>query len=73
MWFEKLTGFREENPKQVRSNIDVVENKLISKINGAELCFGKLTIPSLDDLRTKSNLNSLTKETIQLTEVIGDI
>jgi len=42
MWFEKLMGFREDNPEQVRDNIEIVDNKLISKINKREFIFGKL-------------------------------
>jgi hypothetical protein len=30
MWFEKLTGFKEESPDQVRSNIEINGNVLTS-------------------------------------------
>jgi len=26
MWFEKLVGFKENNPEQVRQNIEVVDS-----------------------------------------------
>ncbi len=36
MWYEKLTGFREESPEQVRENISVNGDLLKSHINGME-------------------------------------
>ncbi len=73
MWFEKLTGFKEENPNQVRENIRIVGNKLISKINNQEFTFGKLEIPSLEELR--GQFDSITKyqSKISITEAVGNI
>ncbi len=51
MWFEKLVGFKEINPEQVRDNIQIIDNKLVSKINRREFIFGRLEIPSLEELR----------------------
>jgi|GEM_PF-5456431 len=41
MWFQKLLGFNEENPDQVRRNIIIEGGKLISKINRKEYTYGK--------------------------------
>ncbi len=51
MWFEELTGFKEKTPEQVRENIEIKGNRLISKINNKEHICGKLEIPSLEELR----------------------
>ena len=73
MWFEKLVGFKENNHKQVRENIEIVDNKLISKINNREFIFGKLETPSLEELRNQSNLIEKYHSQIKVSEVIGDI
>jgi hypothetical protein len=73
MWFEKLVGFKENNPKQVRENIEIVDNKLISKINDNEFVFGKLEIPSLEELRNQSDLIGKYNSQIKVSEVVGNI
>ena len=73
MWFEKLVGFKENNPEQVRENIEIVDNKLISKINNNEFVFGKLETPSLEELRNQSNLIEKYHSQIKVSEVVGDI
>lgn len=73
MWFEKLTGFKEENPDQVRDNIKIVGNKLISKINKKEFTFGKLEIPSLEELRGQFDSIGQYSSKIKVSEVVGNI
>ena len=51
MWFEELTGFKEKTPEQVRENIEIKGNRLISKINNKEHICGKLEIPSLEEFK----------------------
>ena len=73
MWFEKLTGFREESPEQVRRNIELKENKLLSRINGQELTFGRLEVPTLAELKQKCpNLNGYHSE-IFVEEVVANV
>jgi len=45
MWFEELTGFTEESPQQVRTNITVKDNALKSLVNGKVLVCGELKTP----------------------------
>ncbi len=54
MWFEKLMGFEEVTPQQVRENIILEGNKLISKVNGESYIYGDLEIPSLAELRERT-------------------
>ena len=72
MWFEKLTGFKEENPIQVRNNLLIRDDKLISKVNGAEYRYGKLDVIKLEDLRNNV-LNNAYRSKIKISEVVGDI
>ena len=53
MWFETLTGFPEESPSQVRTNITVDGQALKSRINRETLVCGHLETPSLADLRER--------------------
>lgn len=71
-WFEKLTGFREEHPAQVRGNLELQEDKLISKINGAAYTFGKLEIPSLEELRNSVSTDPYDAK-IKISELVGDV
>lgn len=73
MWFEKLTGFAEENPDQVRRNLEVSGTKLRSLINGAEYTFGRLEIPTLADLRKQVPLFENPEQQLQISEVVGDV
>ena len=73
MWFEKLTGFREDNPTQVRANIEINGNKLISKVNNAEFTFGKLEVSTLETLINQAPLIDIYKSKIQVSEVVGNI
>ena len=73
MWFGKLTGFKEENPKQVRDNLIFKENKITSKINGAEFIYGELTVPTLKELKELSPKLDTYKSEIKLSELLGDV
>jgi len=71
MWFEQLLGFKEENPDQVRSKIEIKANKLISNVNGNEFVFGYLDVPALSDLRKQSIEEYRSK--LSISEVVGNI
>ncbi len=73
MWFENLTGFKEENPDQVRLNLEISGNTLISKVNGAKYNFGRLEVASLDELKNQSPTLETYKSKIHIEEVIGNI
>jgi len=53
MWFEELTGFREESPDQVRANLQLDGNRLISRVNGRAMTWGRLETPTLGELRQR--------------------
>ncbi len=73
MWFERLTGFKEESPKQVRNNIQIKGNKLISLVNGSEYIFGELNTPLLEELRTQSKPLDKYNSEISVSEIVGNV
>ncbi len=72
MWFEDLVGFSEKSPEQVRANLEVNGNRLISRINGKHYNCGQLQTPSLAELRSSVSRNPLPKGQITVREVISD-
>ncbi len=72
VWFEKLTGFREESPQQVRENISIDGQILKSHVNGKEFTYGILETPNLGDLRNRLLSNEIPKGKLSVREVIGD-
>jgi hypothetical protein len=40
MWFKQLCGFEEESPAQVREQLMIRGNKLISRVNQREFTYG---------------------------------
>ncbi len=72
MWFKALTGFSEVSPQQVRENIVVDGDKLISRANGAVLQCGELETPSLAELRQRA-FSQAGDGAIALREVVADV
>lgn len=73
MWFENLTGFREENPEQVCENLVLVGNNILSKVNGKKYCCGNLEIPTLENLRFSSPSADNYNSKISVSEVVGNV
>ena len=73
MWFEALTGFREESPEQVRKNISVSGQILKSHVNGREFICGILETPSLAELRNRVQATEAKTGKISVREVIADV
>ena len=73
MWFEKLTGFREESVKKVQQNLVVEGDVLISKVNGKSFIFGTLDVSNLAELRRRVLAEKFKSETISVREVIANV
>ena len=73
MYFEKLTGFTEENHQQVQQNIIINDGIMTSLVNGKSYGCGNLEVPSLAELRERSKVLYSDNTQLQLTEVIGDV
>ena len=72
-WFEKLTGFREESPQQVRNNFMVDEEQLRSLVNNKTLTCGRLEMPSLGKLREKVQKSQPKTGKLSVREVVADV
>lgn len=53
-WFEDLFGFSERSYDETQKNLEVVGTTLRSRINGRTYAIGKLTTPSLEELRDEA-------------------
>jgi len=74
MWFERLMGFCEKSPEQVRSKIAVEGKYLVSLANGRRYSFGSLDIPPLSDARTQATAAlAAASGAIQLREEVADV
>jgi hypothetical protein len=71
MWFEDLTGFREADAEQVRANLDVRGDRLISRVNGKGHGCGRLAIPSLAELRAHPSVAD--SGPVRLREVVANV
>ncbi len=71
-WFERLTGFPEESPTQVRSKIALDGDELVSSVNGRRLRAGELTTPTLDDLRASVRSSAIPRDPPSVREIVGD-
>ena len=72
MWFERLMGFVEESPEQVRANIERDGETLVSRVNGRRVRCGRLEIPSLAELR-RFSVSPTQGGDATATEVVGSV
>ncbi|OJJ16195.1 hypothetical protein BKI52_35180 [marine bacterium AO1-C] len=74
MWFERLTGFREESYEQVKENLKVEGEQLRSLANGKSYHFGRLETPLLGELRKQvTALEAKHKGKMVVSEVVGNV
>jgi hypothetical protein len=73
MWFEKLTGFVEDSPEQVRANISVDGAELNSHVNGKRLSCGELETPSLAELRERVGSGAHNSSATSVREVVANV
>jgi hypothetical protein len=73
MWFEKLTGFNESSPENVREKLYLKDKLLISKVNGREIAFGELQILTLGHLRKISPKIESFNSNIKVNEIVGNV
>ena len=73
MWFEQLTGFKEESPDKVRSKIKIQGNEFVSLVNFQRFSFGKLEIPTLLELKERNRRITDYNSKIRVREVIANV
>jgi hypothetical protein len=72
-WFETLTGFREASPQQVRENITVEGESLISCPTGKVIACGRLETPSLAELRERARSGGNRRGRLSVREVVANV
>ncbi len=72
-WFERLTGFNETSPHQVRGNLRVEGDVLTSRVNGRTYAHGRLETPSLFELRNQVAALGQATGRLSLREVVADV
>jgi hypothetical protein len=72
-WFEVLTGFREISPSQVRENITINDDTLISLVNRKAFTCGRLETPSLGELRNRVICSRHTIGRLSVREVVANV
>jgi hypothetical protein len=73
MWFEDLTGFREESPQQVRAILYLEGQALRSRVNDRSFICGKLETPTLAELRNRVMGSALPSGQLTVQEVIANV
>jgi hypothetical protein len=72
-WFEVLTGFEERSPDQVRKNITIDGETLISHTNGKTFACGRLETPTLAELREHIRSVGRGGGLLSVREVVSDV
>ena len=72
-WFEKLTGFPEESPQQVRNNLVVDDEKVRSLVNGKTWIAGRLQTLSLSELRQRIRDTKINTGKLSLREIVANV
>ncbi len=72
-WFERLTGFRETSPEDVRNQIVVEGTRMTSRANGRVMVCGTLETPSLADLRSRVHAQGPPGGHLRVREVVTDV
>lgn len=73
MWFEQLTGFKESSPEQVRNNIRIERDTMISSVNGRQFVFGNLEIVTLQELRNTCPPIDTYSDKVHVEEIVADV
>jgi hypothetical protein len=71
-WFNVLTGMEERSPDQVRAEITVDDDSFLFP-NGNRVAFGTLEVPTLTDLRDRSQAVRSGDGKLRLSEVVADV
>jgi hypothetical protein len=72
-WFDALTGFEEQSPEHVRSNLVLDNERSTSKINGKTMICGRLETPSLAELRESVSALGNGGGKLEISEVVADV
>jgi hypothetical protein len=72
-WFERLTGFREENYHDTRAKLALEDGRLRSLVNGASHSVGEFELVSLAELRRSATSATGSPGRLRARVVTGDV
>jgi len=70
-WFERLTGFRELPWEETRARLEVLGDRLHSRVNGRSYGIGRLEVASVAELRVRAL--GAPKGSLSLSKVTGGV
>lgn len=73
MWFKDLTGFLEVSFDEFKKNLIIEDNSFFSLANSERFTFGKLQIPTLEDLRNHNPQINDYNNKIRVSEIVADV
>jgi hypothetical protein len=72
-WFERLTGFRETDYATTKARLEVIGDRLRSRVNGLSYGIGTFELTSLRTLRERVTRSSALAGKLQLGTASGDV
>lgn len=72
-WFERLTGFRETSYEDTRRQLEIVDGRLRSSVNGQSYAIGKFELLSLETLRECAQSDKPLPGRLKVSVVEGDV
>jgi len=73
MWFEALTGFREDRVDDVGAQFTVAGERITSTANGRTMRHGRFEIPTLGELRQRCDSYVAGAGSLRLSEIVADV
>lgn len=77
MWFEALTGFKEQSQEQVRQLLKLNGDCLVSTANGRIIKTGSLRLPTLSELQSEANSiiagKARSSHKLSVQEIVADV
>ena len=72
-WFERLTGFREDGHRATQDRLEVIGDRLRSKVNGRDYGIGKFELVSLGSLRDRAYVAGGRSGRLKVGFIQGDV
>lgn len=72
-WFERLTGFSEDGYRATQDRLEVIGDRLRSKVNGRDYGIGRFELVSLGSLRDRAHTTGRRSGQLKVRVVQGDV
>ncbi len=71
-WFQRITGFREDNYARTREQLAVEGHELVSRVDGSRHGIGEFELVTLGELRDRASQGQLPAVPTAVRNVVGD-